>query len=115
MNFLKILSLYVAVCLAGCTSTFVVKREDFGTLRPGEQVEIETDDGEFYRIDIGAVTEDGIGGNGYYITYDEIAKISRKETDPEETTSLIVAIVLYVGISIYLAQKLFDDVFDFGE
>ncbi len=107
MNFLKIMSFCLAVCLAGCTSFFPVKPESYGSIKLRDVLEIETVDGDSYRIKVDAVTGDGIGGSGYYIYYEEIAKISRKETDPDETAGLITAVVLYLALGVYVIEEMF--------
>jgi hypothetical protein len=109
MGFRKIIFLYVVVCLTGCTSFFPVKPDAYGTFRLGDLVEIETVQGDMYRFDVDVVTDEGIGGNGHFIAYREIKKVLRLESDPDETTSLVVIMALYFALGIYFLDQIFDD------
>ena len=101
MNLIKtIFFTYVAVSLAACVSFRRIEPGDFGSFRPGDYVVIKTAVGDRYRFEIDSVTDQGISGDGHYVAYEDIRKISRKEEMPQAEKFLItvVSVLFVLGI-----------------
>lgn len=116
MNFIKnIFFAYVAVCLAACASFKPIEPRDFGSFRPGDQVEVKTVEGDRYRFKIDSVTARGISGEGRYVAYEDIKKISRKEEMHQSEKALLTIVSVLLVLGIFTIRGV-DDLFEgFGE
>lgn len=64
-------------------------------------------EGDRYRFEIDSVTALGIGGGGYYVEYDDIKQISRRETNTVETTLFTIFMLLLV-LGVHAADAIDD-------
>jgi hypothetical protein len=96
-TFLKqLLAAAVALSMLGCTTIqpLAVSGSQLATtLKPGDQVEIVTTQGQQLQLKIDNVDATGVQGGGQRVAYNDIRTISRKQTDAKRTTMVVLGVL----------------------
>ena len=89
-TFLKqLLAAAVALSMLGCTTIQPLTANGSQlatTLKPGDQVEIVTTQGQQLQFKVDNVDATGVQGGGQRVAYNDIQSISRKQMDTKRTT-----------------------------
>jgi hypothetical protein len=96
-TFLKqLLTAAVALSMLGCTTIQPLTASGSQlatTLKPGDQVEIVTTQGQQLQFKIDNVDATGVQGGGQRVAYNDIQSISRKQMDTKRTTMVVLGVL----------------------
>ena len=96
-TFLKqLLAAAVALSMLGCTTIqplAVSGSQLASTLKPGDQVEIVTTQGQQLQFKVDNVDAAGVQGGGQRVAYNDIQSISRKQMDTKRTTMVVLGVL----------------------
>lgn len=96
-TFLKqLLAAAVALSMLGCTTIQPLTANGSqlaATLKPGDQVEITTNNGQQLKFKLDTVDANGVQGGSQRVAYNDIQSISRKQMDRTRTTMVVLGVL----------------------
>jgi predicted small lipoprotein YifL len=94
--FRQVLAALVVLSMVGCTTVqplTVSPSSLSSTLKPGDQVEVVTSNGQQLKFKVDDVNASGLQGAGQTIAYNDIQSINRKEVDKQKTLWVVLGVV----------------------
>ncbi len=97
-----IIYLVLIAFTAGCTTLRPLPAIDAQTLASqievGDKVKITRNDLTEAAFEVGAITDEGISGDGVFVAYSDIQQVQVRQFSTGKTVGLVAAIVVALGI-----------------